>query len=782
MYQAITARHRRHNERFKANLTILFIIIQLLSHVSASATQAYVDYGYTGTSQLNSYSRPYPDISSALEALSTLASTADYTLNNLDSEVIIKNGSLSNYSLARYNGTFTSLTSGSSLTIKYEAQTIPHDITSCIGQLPIIEIYSNTTLNLQADTLTLQNIALAFVAVSDSALSTMSALFNATANSTLAINNVCFLESGSANQMNAGAFLSKSLLSMNGNIFQRATGQMYFFDSPYQTYSDLLIIVQITEISNKSYLQINYYGEVTYNISITNISISGDPSDSAVPLDNLFYFYNGYSLAIIQMNISDCQFYITSQAFLSQVTSLNISNLTLNEMAINDYSSCTSGSLFLINNTETTNVLQFIELNNLMVDCLNLLTFSLNSNASIILQNFNLISIDSNSNNPNGQLLSQNNLNIINAPSLQLHFTFEVANFVIANINCSLSIIEAIFLLEGMNLKSANVTIDNSTLYSSDIFYFEIVIQNITFEAANFTITNNTFYFGYIFNIQDTEEADVNLKAINFTMDNNNGRLSVIFIEETTLSLNLQASNFFISNFSGSLTLFEGELVNQNTNFHAKDFVITSINGSLTVLFTLLSNEGAKCEAENFIIANSTISNSNMFYTPSSSQGYNFQFTNFTLYNNTFSETNIFICSTGMSSFNGTIFAMVNFTQWNISSCNFTDATVFFSMFSQATSWLIETERILVSEVVFENNIMNSQTYDSNNGIFTLSGIYARFTQAQIHNNQFYEGTSFVTAPDYVPNILIINSTIQDNLFSYANFASLNMSEAAYYT
>ena len=38
----------------------------------------------------------------------------------------------------------------------------------------------------------------------------------------------------------------------------------------------------------------------------------------------------------------------------------------------------------------------------------------------------------------------------------------------------------------------------------------------------------------------------------------------------------------------------------------------------------------------------------------------------------------------------------------------------------------------------------------------------------------------FITAPDYIPNVLIIDSTIEDNLFFEANFVSLNMSQTAY--
>ena len=248
--QACVAKSRRCGEGLDTKLIIALVMFQLLSQVSASTTQAFVDCAYTGTSQLNSYSQPYPDISSALEALSTLNSTSTYTLNDLNSEIIIKNGSVSNYSFANYSGSFSSAISGSSLTIRYEVETIPYDIPSCSSQLPSIVIDAYTALTLQADTLVFQNIAFAFVAGGFMAFwQEPSLLMKAAATNNLTLINICILESGSSSYYApVAAFQSHSSLSITGAIFQRYIGQGYNFDSPIQIYNDLLIITQVFEL------------------------------------------------------------------------------------------------------------------------------------------------------------------------------------------------------------------------------------------------------------------------------------------------------------------------------------------------------------------------------------------------------------------------------------------------------------------------------------------------------------------------------------------------------
>ena len=687
---------------------------------------------------------------------------------------------------------------------------MPYDITSCSSELPIIEVHLDTNLTLQVDSLIFQNIALSFI-IDDTVSSIASPLLTATATSTLTINNTCFLESGSYNTYQVAAFESQSSLNMNGNIFQRVTGLAYNFDSPSQTYNDILVIVQNTQSPTETYLQINYNGNSTYNVSITNITISPNSNSWS---DNMLSVYNGYSLTINQINISGSQLQFQSSVFSIQVTNFNISNLTLEGLNIQDLSYCYGGgTLFTISGTETSNI-EFVVLKDLTINCFVPFIFNFNAESNVTIQNIDIMNITG-------------SLSPFNMANISQNLNLRARDFVVADFTGTLFIIQAT-TLNGLDFEAANFSITDFD-GSLTIFYTNTENQDSNFSLENFSITNSVLDYSNLDPNPISQGSPIILNPLvmpGIYFDNSgsgfgsvteedytyeyeelqtvcgisnwvayvsiiNDELifycvfpwsSIFFYPSTPGNVVFQATNFAIANITSPYPIAIFQAFDTGTlDFEAINFDFVDVQGSLSIFSSNNYTLGSlNFEATNFTVANSVLSSSNIFYTGNISNRCYIQLENFTFYNNTISQSSILNYTTGTSSLAGTALNVINLTQWNISYCNFTSSFVFFSKYSQTSSWEIDQERILVNNLTFNNNIMNSQNTSTNYGIFTLYLSYARFSQIQVSNNQFYQDTGFITAPDYIPNVLIIDSTIEDNLFFEANFVSLNMSQTAY--
>lgn len=352
------------------------VLLTLLAS-PASSTTAYVDYSYTGTPQLDSESNPYPTISSALEALSAMLEPAFlfpnmWLFNNLDSQIIIKNGAVANYSLANYIGNFQSWDLGSTLTISYESQTNVSDVDSCLVNLPIIEIHETTELAFTLESIVIKNVVFAFMITAGDLTQqlqlVLTPIFQVTGTSSLTVSNTCFFESGSVFDFNGAKLASSGTLEMDAIVFQRATMQGYYLDAPIQIYKNLSIIVQQVTRTTQDYLIINSNGLPTYNVSMNSITMTFVPSGSSITPGAVFIVATGYLLDITQMSISNCQLTLPAASdygvFNSAAQNMNITDLVLNNVTLIGTQSIYGMFFLIILDTSSTYVYQSVQITN----------------------------------------------------------------------------------------------------------------------------------------------------------------------------------------------------------------------------------------------------------------------------------------------------------------------------------------------------------------------------------------------------------------------------------
>ena len=124
------------------------------------------------------------------------------------------------------------------------------------------------------------------------------------------------------------------------------------------------------------------------------------------------------------------------------------------------------------------------------------------------------------------------------------------------------------------------------------------------------------------------------------------------------------------------------------------NFTIANSSLNSIAVFEIPLDNTVYFKVVNFTIDNCVLSSSSVFHTnnywvsapsninPGVTNGFqecNIQVENFTFYNNIVTQSNVLSYIAGTSGYSGSVFNVINLTQWNISSCNFTSSNVFIS-------------------------------------------------------------------------------------------------------